>query len=280
MLWFAFAAPAVVDVALGVHHTSLLTNNAQQVCALIRGQLSYESGCFCGDILFVLFSGDTLASSDTLILSFWGDFGTSFLRLLCCADREGSNHHHLHMGISSGSSETSVSDVLEEVCCLVYDVALGRKAACARCPWLSCELHVLTAVPSPTCAALLCCLTWTELLDKPISAGSCFCTACQGRNPALGLYFCQVMPHPALCACAHQAGIWEERSSGEGVCFPYKSTSDPKFFRWLVCLGVICRICCDLGDGTLPQVLSSEKQAVLQPKTVKIFYYKVKFFAL
>lgn len=199
MLWFAFAAPAVVDVALDVHHTSLLTNNAQQVCALIRGQLSYESGCFCGDILFVLFSGDTLASSDTLILSFWGDFGTSFLRLSCCADREGSNHHHLHMGISSGSSETSVSDVSEEVCCLVYDVALSRKAACARCPWLSCELHVLTAVPSPACAALLCCLTWTELLDKPISAGSCFCTACQGRNPALGLYFCQVMPHPALC---------------------------------------------------------------------------------
>lgn len=30
MLGFAFAAPAVVDVTLGVHHTSLVTSSAQQ----------------------------------------------------------------------------------------------------------------------------------------------------------------------------------------------------------------------------------------------------------
>lgn len=56
-------------MALGVHHTSLLTSKAQQICALLRGQLSYESGYSSGGILFVLPSGDTPASSDTLILS-------------------------------------------------------------------------------------------------------------------------------------------------------------------------------------------------------------------
>lgn len=76
---------------------------------------------------------------------------------------------------------------------------------------------------SSTRVALLCWLTWTELLNRLISAGSCFCTAWQGRNPVLGLYFYKAMPHPALCAYAQKAGIQEERSSGEGACFPYKS---------------------------------------------------------
>lgn len=121
---------------------------------------------------------------------------------------------------------------------------------------------------SSTRVALLCWLTWTELLNRLISAGSCFCTAWQGRNPVLGLYFYKAMPHPALCAYAQKAGIQEERSSGEGACFPYKSKSDPKLFRWSVCLAAICRVCCDVGDGTLPQVLCSEKQGVLQPHSV------------
>lgn len=34
----------------------------------------------------------------------------------------------------------------------------------------------------------------------------------------------------------------------------------------------ICRISYDVGDGTLPQVLCSEKQGVLQPKIMKIYY--------
>lgn len=84
------------------------------------------------------------------------------------------------------------------------------------------------------------------------------------------------MPHPALCACAHKAGIQEERSSGEGVCFPYKS----KVFQVVGAFRSYLQICCDVGDGTLPQVLCSEKQGVLQPKIMKIFYYEVKFFAL
>lgn len=74
----------------------------------------------------------------------------------CCADGGGSNQHHLHMGISSGSSESSVSRASEEFYCLVWDVALDRKAACATCLWLSCELHVPTVVLQPcSCSAAL-----------------------------------------------------------------------------------------------------------------------------
>lgn len=237
VLWLAPAAAAEVDVALGVHHTSPLTSKAQKICALLRGQLSSESGCFSGGILFVLPSGDTLASSDTLILSSWeiwhlllkttmlgkgterflmySDQSSAKIPVLesaflcsllspttwsvhhgCCADGEGSNPHHLRMGISPGSSETWMSDALEEFCCLVWDV-----------PWTG-RLPVPSACGSPVglCVLLLCWLTWTELLHKLISAGSCFCTAWQGRVPVLGLYFCKAVPHPALCACAHNQG--------------------------------------------------------------------------
>lgn len=48
-----------------------------------------------------------------------------------------------------------------------------------------------------------------------------------------------------------------------------------------MCLLAICQISYDVGDGILPQVLCSEKQGVLQPKIMKIFYYKIeKLFAL
>lgn len=52
----------------------------------------------------------------------------------CCADREGSNHHHLHVGISSGSSETfnvrcSGGSLLPCVRC-----GLGRGALAGRLP--------------------------------------------------------------------------------------------------------------------------------------------------
>lgn len=43
-----------------------------------------------------------------------------------------------------------------------------------------------------------------------------------------------------------------------------------------MCLLATCTISYDVGHGILPQVLCSEKQGVLQPKIMKILYYKIK----
>lgn len=117
---------------------------------------------------------------------------------------------------------------------------------------------------SSTRVALLCWLTWTELQNKLISAGSCFCTAWQGRNPVLGL------------------DLRPERKDPPEKVFAFHTNPNltRSFSGGSVYLAAICRVCCDVGGGTLPQVLCSEKQGVLQPKIMKILYYKVQFFML
>lgn len=167
--------------------------------------------------------------------------------------------------------------------------ALCKMWPCKRClgqeGWL-CQVPVALLwgstwpllCSSSACVVLLCWLMWAEPLDKLISASSYFCTARQGRNPALGLYFCKAMPHSALCACAHKAGIWEERSCGEGVCFPYKSKPDPKFFSGQCVKELFAGFAVMLGMAHILKFSVQKSKVSCNLKQWK--YFIIKFFAL
>lgn len=150
--------PAVVDVALGVHYTSVLTSNAPQVCALLRGQLSYESlvGAFFLfyplEILWHLLSHSscppeglwhlllkiTMLVKVTARFLMYSDHSSAkipFLRVLFFAVWSIPPHDQYTIAavdieraaititytweFSSGSCETSMSDASEEFYCLV-----------------------------------------------------------------------------------------------------------------------------------------------------------------